>query len=99
LGAFKQKLGETIASRSMASQTNEILCLAIAYNLMILVRQMFEWGLLPDFLQSDPRPVGDGAHAPANGPLLATLGPGDTSVISLARPASGVAKLGLPEMV
>lgn len=55
--AFKQKLGETIKSRTIASQINEILCSAISYNLMILIRQMFERGLLPDFLRPDPKVV------------------------------------------
>jgi Transposase DDE domain len=50
-GAFKQTLGETVASRTITSQINEIYCRAIAYNLTILVRQMFERNILPDFLQ------------------------------------------------
>lgn len=29
---------------------NEVLCMAIAHNITILVRQMFEVGILPDFL-------------------------------------------------
>lgn len=53
-GAFKQKIGETVASRTMASQVNEILSRAIAYNLTILIRQMFERSLLPDFLRPGP---------------------------------------------
>ncbi len=50
-GAFKQKLGETLASRNFTAQTNEIICRAIAFNVMVLVRQMFEVGILPDFLR------------------------------------------------
>jgi len=53
-GAFKTKMGETITSRTFTSQVNEILCLAISYNLTILVRQMFERGLFPDFLAPTP---------------------------------------------
>jgi transposase len=48
--SFKQKFGETIASRNFQAQENEVLCMAIAYNIAILVRQMFEAGILPDFL-------------------------------------------------
>lgn len=50
-GAFKQKLTETLASRTFTSQVNEILCMGIAHNLMVLVRQMYEANLLPDFLR------------------------------------------------
>jgi Transposase DDE domain/SWIM zinc finger len=50
-GAFKQKLSETVASKKFTSQVNEVLCMAIAYNITVLVRQMFESGILPDFLR------------------------------------------------
>lgn len=50
-GGLKQKFGETIASRKFTSQTNEVLCKAIAHNITILIRRMYETGLLPDFLQ------------------------------------------------
>jgi hypothetical protein len=50
-GAFKQKLSETVSSKKFTSQVNEILCMAIAYNITVLVRQMFESGILPDFLR------------------------------------------------
>lgn len=49
-GAFKQKFGETLASRNFTAQLNEVLSLAIAHNISVLVRQMFEAGILPDFL-------------------------------------------------
>ncbi|MFZ0890870.1 MAG: transposase [Thermoplasmata archaeon] len=49
--SFKQKLSETLASRKFTSQVNEILCMAIAHNLMVLVRQMYETNLLPEFLR------------------------------------------------
>jgi transposase len=49
-GSFKQKFGETIASRNFTAQLNEVLSLAIAHNITVMVRQMFEAGILPDFL-------------------------------------------------
>ena len=49
-GAFKAKFGETLASKNIRAQINETLCRAIAYNITILVRQMYEAGILPDFL-------------------------------------------------
>jgi transposase len=50
-GNFKQKLSETLASRKFTSQVNEILCMGIAHNLRVLVRQMYESNILPDFLR------------------------------------------------
>ncbi len=48
---LKQKLSETLASKKFTSQVNEILCMGIAHNLMVLVRQMYESNILPDFLR------------------------------------------------
>jgi Transposase DDE domain/SWIM zinc finger len=67
-GALKQKLSETLVSRKFTSQQNEILCLAIAHNIMVLIRQMFEADILPDFLQPP-------ASAPANLPDMMAIEP------------------------
>ena len=48
---FKARFGEELASKKFGSQVNEILCKAIAFNITNLVRQMFEAGILPDFLR------------------------------------------------
>ena len=57
-GSLKQKFSETLASRKFTSQTNEVLCIAIAHNITVLVRQMFETGILPDFFRPPvPTPV------------------------------------------
>ena len=50
-GSFKQKFGETLASKKFTSQMNEVLCMAIAHNITVLVRQMFQVGIFPDFLK------------------------------------------------
>jgi hypothetical protein len=55
-GSFKQKIGETLASRNFTSQINEAICCAICHNLMILNRLMHETELVPDFLRSTPAP-------------------------------------------
>jgi transposase len=68
-GSFKQKLGETLASRKFCAQENEILAKAVAFNVMILVRQMFETGILPEFLRP-PR---------ARGPQLGVRSPDDVT--------------------
>lgn len=49
-GAIKQKLGETLKSKSWTSQVNELLCKVIAYNITVLIHEMFESGIVPDFL-------------------------------------------------
>ncbi|MGP8072100.1 MAG: transposase [Thermoplasmata archaeon] len=61
-GSFKQKFGETLASRNFTAQVNEVLSLAIAHNITVMVRQMFEAGIPPDLLRP---PEG----TPAPGPL------------------------------
>lgn len=51
--ALKRKFGETLRSKSRRAQINEILAKAIAYNLTVLVHEIFEHGVVPDFL-ADP---------------------------------------------
>lgn len=55
-GAWKQVVGETIASRKFTAQVNELLCRTIAYNITMLIHAMFAIGLLPDFLEPSERP-------------------------------------------
>ena len=47
--AIKKKLGETLKSKNPIAQMNELLCKAIAYNITVLIRLMFELGIKPDF--------------------------------------------------
>jgi transposase len=47
--ALKRKFGENIRSRTPAAQVNEILCKLIAYNLTVVVHEMFENGISPQF--------------------------------------------------
>jgi transposase len=47
--ALKRKFGENIRSRTPAAQVNEVLCKLIAYNLTVVVHEMFENGIAPDF--------------------------------------------------
>ena len=48
--AIKRKLGETLRSRNRTAQVNELLCKLIAYNITVLIHEMFEHGVVPDFL-------------------------------------------------
>jgi transposase len=48
-GALKRKLGETLRSRDRVAQENEILAKILVYNLTVLVHEMFEENVEPDF--------------------------------------------------
>jgi transposase len=47
--ALKRKFGENIRSRRPVAQVNEVLCKLIAYNLTVVVHEMFENGIAPCF--------------------------------------------------
>jgi transposase len=47
--ALKRKFGENIRSRTEVAQVNEVLCKLIAYNLTVVVHEMFENGIAPSF--------------------------------------------------
>ncbi|HTP54996.1 MAG TPA: transposase [Thermoplasmata archaeon] len=47
--ALKRKFGENIRSRTPVAQVNEVLCKLIAYNLTVVVHEMFENGISPLF--------------------------------------------------
>jgi transposase len=51
--ALKRKFGENIRSRTPVAQVNEILCKLIAYNLTVVVHEMFENGIAPSFARPD----------------------------------------------
>jgi hypothetical protein len=44
------KFGETLKSRDRVAQTNELLAKLTAYNITVLIHEMFEHGVIPDFL-------------------------------------------------
>jgi transposase len=48
--AIKQKLGEKLASKNRVSQENELLCKVLAYNITVLIHEMFENGINPNFV-------------------------------------------------
>lgn len=50
IGAIKQKFGETLKSKKRVAQENELLCKILAYNITVLIHEMFESGITPDFL-------------------------------------------------
>ena len=69
-GAMKQTLGETLLSRKIDSQVNELYCKAISHNVRMLIRAMYECGVLPNFLAPPPA---DRVDIPAGLPSEATV--------------------------
>lgn len=57
--ALKRKFGENIRSKNRTAQVNEVLCKLIAYNLTVVVHEMFENGVAPHFTQTEATPPGD----------------------------------------
>lgn len=52
--AMKRKFGEVLRSRNRAAQENELLAKVLAYNLVVLIHEMFENGVSPEFLKQNP---------------------------------------------
>ena len=48
--AIKRKFGETLKSKNQIAQVNELLAKIIAYNLTVVIHEMYENGISPDFL-------------------------------------------------
>jgi transposase len=48
--AIKRKFGETLKSKNPTAQVNELLAKIIAYNLTVVIHEMYEKGIDPDFL-------------------------------------------------
>ncbi|HLF16119.1 MAG TPA: transposase [Candidatus Thermoplasmatota archaeon] len=50
IGAIKKKLGETLKSRNRVAQENELLAKVVAYNITVLIHEMHENGINPEWL-------------------------------------------------
>jgi len=48
--AIKRKFGETLKSKNPVAQVNELLAKTIAYNLTVVIHEMYENGIQPEFL-------------------------------------------------
>jgi transposase len=48
--AIKRKLGETLKSQNPAAQVNELIAKIVAYNLTVVIHEMYENGIEPNFL-------------------------------------------------
>lgn len=49
--ALKRKFGDTIRSKNPSAQINELLAKILAYNLTVVIHEMFEHGVVPEFLR------------------------------------------------
>ena len=49
--AIKRKFGETLKSKNPVAQVNELLAKIIAYNLTVVIHEMHENGINPEFLK------------------------------------------------
>lgn len=49
--AIKRKFGETLKSKNHTAQVNELLAKIVAYNLTVVIHEMYEHGIEPSFLQ------------------------------------------------
>jgi len=47
--AIKKKFGETLKSKNPTAQMNEMLCKILAYNITVLIQEMYELGIEPKF--------------------------------------------------
>ena len=48
--AIKRKFGETLKSKNQVAQVNELLAKIVAYNLTVVIHEMYENGINPEFL-------------------------------------------------
>jgi hypothetical protein len=48
--SIKQKFGETLKSKKERAQVNELLCKIIAYNITVLIHEMYEHQIDPNFI-------------------------------------------------
>jgi hypothetical protein len=46
---LKTKFGDKLKSKNFIAQKNELLCKAIAHNIVVLIHEMHELGIEPDF--------------------------------------------------
>lgn len=51
--AIKRKFGETLKSKNRIAQENELLAKIVAYNLTVVIHEMYENGIEPEFLNTN----------------------------------------------
>lgn len=51
-GAIKQKFGESLKSKNQTAQINEVLCKVLAYNITVLIKEMYENNINLNFIDN-----------------------------------------------
>ncbi len=46
---IKMKFGDKLKSKNFIAQKNELLCKMIAHNIVVLIHEMYELGIEPEF--------------------------------------------------
>ena len=50
--AWKLNFGDSLKSKNLIAEKNELFCRAIAYNITVLIHEMFELGIKPNFISA-----------------------------------------------
>ncbi len=50
---IKRKFGDSLRSKTHTSLTNEALCKVLCHNIVVLIHEMYELGIKPDFVQQN----------------------------------------------
>ena len=64
---IKRNFGDSVRSKTFPAQANEVLCKVLCHNISVLVQEMFELGIRPDFLEELERGemvIGGGSSQP-----------------------------------
>jgi hypothetical protein len=51
--ALKRKLGGSVRSKNITAQYNEVLCKILAYNITVVIHEMYRVGIEPEFFPRD----------------------------------------------
>ena len=46
---IKSKFGDSVKSKTWSAQVNEVLCKIICHNICVVIHEMFELGIKPNF--------------------------------------------------
>ena len=46
---IKSKFGDSVKSKTWTAQVNEVLCKVICHNICVVIQEMFELGIKPNF--------------------------------------------------
>ena len=59
---IKAKLGDSLKSKNFIAQKNELLCKILAHNIMVLIAEVYELGIVPEFEPFKEKEVVENLH-------------------------------------